>query len=123
MLRFLKIDKTIHYCEDCPYCTWVLDDNTGWVCMEKDYRLILTKEDYDASDKDHKHVYIPHWCPLENPEAWTCPKCGNVYKGGPYYLCTRCDYKDPKYYDFRWCIEKFGCSKEELFGLNKGERK
>lgn len=72
-MKKLKINKVIKHCEDCVFCTWnSMCCNTGWYCahfeFEYDKKLILVKEDYDASGPKFKHVYIPKWCPLDDEE-------------------------------------------------------
>jgi len=75
MAKQLKIIKTIHYCEYCDYCHWGIDAqyNVGWFCKHPadGWRLILVKENYDASFS--KHVYIPDWCTLAESVVVNAP--------------------------------------------------
>lgn len=101
MVRLLEINGTVSHCESCVYCTWLTDDlhNTGWFCnnAKSNYRLILTKEDYDSSGL--KHVFIPEWCPLLDPAKFKCPTCSKV---APFFRCKECGMVDARAYDFRF---------------------
>jgi len=71
MVKHLKIDEKIQYCEECLFCTWKNPDlcDKGWYCTHLDVGdndLILCKDDYDNNSKEYKHVFIPEWCPLKD---------------------------------------------------------
>jgi rubrerythrin len=56
-------------------------------------------------EEAYKKIVYTYWIFAEDendPKNWICPSCFTKYEKGPYYLCSKCGYKNSKYYDYRY---------------------